>query len=143
MGRLWRLGINMNVYYSRTTNGFYVEDLNKGNLPSDAVPISYDHYKSLLLGVATGQYITSNAVGYPALEAVVVSAEQACKVERNWRNEELMRADIELYKVQDSDPKSEGSVSDWRSYRKLLRSWPENKNFPNKDFRPKSPDFKE
>jgi len=63
--------------------------------------------------------------------------------ERGWRNLELLRSDIELFKVQDADPKSACSVSDWRAYRKLLRGWPEHGDFPNKEFRPTAPDFKE
>lgn len=60
--------------------------------------------------------------------------------ERVWRDKELLRADIELYKVQDSDPKAVGSVAQWREYRKALRSYPESEGFPNKDKRPVAPD---
>lgn len=60
--------------------------------------------------------------------------------ERAWRNKELVRSDIELNKVQDSDPKVKGTVSQWRDYRKALRAWPENTDFPNKDKRPLAPD---
>lgn len=71
------------------------------------------------------------------------SSQELSIVEMSWLDVELIRAGNELDKVQDSDPKSVGSVSDWRSYRKALRSWPEHKDFPSKDFRPISPDFKE
>ena len=60
--------------------------------------------------------------------------------ERQWRDAELARADIELFKVQDSDPKAVGSVADWRQYRKELRAWPEHEGFPSKANRPKAPD---
>lgn len=60
--------------------------------------------------------------------------------ERLWRDSELDRADIELYKVQDSDPKAKGSVSEWREYRKALRAYPESEGFPNKESRPVAPD---
>ena len=60
--------------------------------------------------------------------------------EKAWRDSELIRADIELYKVQDSDPKAVGTVAGWREYRKALRAWPEHKDFPNKEKRPVSPD---
>lgn len=61
-------------------------------------------------------------------------------IERYWRDSELIRSDIELYKVQDSDPKAVGTVAGWREYRKALRAWPEHKDFPNKEKRPVSPD---
>lgn len=60
--------------------------------------------------------------------------------ERLWRDSELDRADIELYKVQDSDPKAKGSVSGWREYRKALRAYPESEGFPNQESRPVAPD---
>lgn len=68
---------------------------------------------------------------------------QDSELERVWRNSELIRADIELNKVQDTDSKAVGSVAAWRDYRKALRAWPENVNFPVKNSRPKAPDAKE
>lgn len=62
--------------------------------------------------------------------------------EKAWRDAELVRADEELNKVQDSDPKAKGTVSEWREYRKLLRGLPEATGFPNKESRPTSPDRK-
>ena len=47
--------------------------------------------------------------------------------ERRWRNSELSRADIELFKVQDG---GSGSVADWRNYRSALRDYPEQDDFP-------------
>lgn len=63
-------------------------------------------------------------------------------LERLWRNKEISRADVELNKVQDSDPKAKGTVAEWREYRKQLRAWPSTKGFPNKQYRPKAPDAK-
>lgn len=69
-----------------------------------------------------------------------INREIAARTERVWRNSELNRADIELYKVQDSDSKAVGSVSPWREYRKALRQWPENQHFPDSSKRPIAPD---
>ncbi len=71
------------------------------------------------------------------------SDDESLELERMWRDAELVRSDVELYKAQDADPKSIGSVSDWRIYRKALRAWPESKDFPKTLFRPKAPDTKE
>ena len=72
--------------------------------------------------------------------AKVKPSDLAHQLERSWRNSELNRADIELYKVQDSDPKAKGSVSAWREYRKSLRQWPEHQDFPDNSKRPIAPD---
>jgi hypothetical protein len=91
-----------------------------------------------------------NKFGSPAL--VEMSAEEVVQhtakpkvdtakiQERLWRDGELTRADIELYKVQDSDPKAVGTVAGWREYRKALRSWPNSQDFPDISKRPVAPD---
>jgi len=54
--------------------------------------------------------------------------------ERQWRDQELAKSDIELNKVQDG--RGTGLVSDWRDYRNELRDWPEHESFPDSAFRP-------
>lgn len=54
--------------------------------------------------------------------------------ERQWRDAELARADIELNKVQDG--RGTGIESDWRDYRNSLRDWPEHDGFPDSTLRP-------
>lgn len=67
------------------------------------------------------------------------SHEELCQEETQWRNFELVNADIELNKVQDGDPKAIGTVSDWRNYRKALRAYTESETFPDKSSRPVGP----
>ena len=54
--------------------------------------------------------------------------EELSAQERTWRDAELAVADTELNKVQDGE--GTGLVSDWREYRKALRSYPEAPDFP-------------
>lgn len=138
-------------YFSPTTFGFYPEEFKKqyekaGNWPNDLVEITEADYKKYALGSSPeGKY--PSLIGGVLSWVDVIPAEltlgQLETEERTWRNSELDEADIELNKVQDSDAKSVGSVADWRNYRKLLRSWPEHVEFPNKTFRPISPKNKE
>lgn len=72
--------------------------------------------------------------------AANTNTEDPSLTERLWRDSELVHADIELYKVQDSGPKAKGSVSEWREYRRKLRDYPESEGFPNKESRPVAPD---
>ena len=58
--------------------------------------------------------------------------------EKLWRNAELTRADEELNKVQDADPKAVGTVAQWREYRRALRNYPESEGFSS-GIRPVSP----
>lgn len=69
-----------------------------------------------------------------------MTPEVAVQVEKFWRNAELLRADIELNKVQDGV--GVGTVAAWRTYRCELRDWPSNEKFPDSKYRPTSPDSK-
>jgi len=71
--------------------------------------------------------------GLAVVQPYVELDEQAA-LERQWRNTELAKADIELNKVQDG--RGTGLVSDWRDYRNELRDWPEHEGFPDSAFRP-------
>ena len=57
--------------------------------------------------------------------------------ERQWRNAELARADIQLMKAEDG-MKGIGTQKAWRAYRVELREWPASETFPN--VRPVAPD---
>lgn len=60
---------------------------------------------------------------------------------RAWRDAELVRADIQLNKLQDGG-RVQGTVGEWRKYRQALRDWPDAEAFPSSDGRPVAPDFK-
>jgi len=59
---------------------------------------------------------------------------------RHWVETEQARITEELNKVQDSDPKATGTVSEWRTYRKSLRAWYEQPSFPDEQTKPIAPD---
>lgn len=125
-------------YYDPESKGFYQNDFH-AKIPKTAIEITDKLRWELIAGQADGKQITVN-IDQVSLQVRKVDLYELTFLERDWRDMELVRSDIELNKVQDSDPKSSGSVSDWRSYRKALRAWPEQSNFPNKEFRPKAPD---
>lgn len=67
------------------------------------------------------------------------TSEQLASLERQWRNSELNRADIQLNKVQDG-MSGLGTVTAWRQYRTDLRNLPETVGFPETSIRPMAPD---
>lgn len=67
------------------------------------------------------------------------STEQLSSIERQWRDGELNRADIQLNKVQDG-MSGLGTVTAWRQYRVDLRNLPETVGFPETSIRPVAPD---
>lgn len=125
-------------YFSESQPGFLIGSINK-TLPKDAIKLTEQQYQNLLIKQVEGFEV--KVVDGVVLSLIPPQDQEYLKLsERFWRDLEIKRADIELYKVQDSDSKCFGSVSDWRNYRKSLRSWPEQPNFPNKEFRPVAPD---
>lgn len=134
---LW--GIKM-YYYSPSTKGFYLRELHGRNVPEDAINISEELYTSLMEGQESGKNMLHDGLGLPSMVDRVVDIVHQ---ERQWRDSELIRVDIEIFKVQDSDQSSVGTVGEWREYRKSLRNWPECGDFPNPFMRPSAPDYKE
>jgi hypothetical protein len=133
----------MGYFYSPSNDAFYPEDFKKEyqagkSWPDDAVKTSDNTFKEFSTSVQGKSRLWIN--GELTWINKSPTIEEQSQQEVYWRNSELARADIELYKVQDADPKAKGSVSQWRSYRKDLRQWTEHKNFPLQEFRPKAPD---
>lgn len=128
----------MKIFSSKTKKGFYFQGI--GSIPEDAVELSKQDHVALLEGQAQGLVISFE---YSPPKLVAGPVADPVAPEREWRDNELLRSDFELFKVQDSDQKASGTVGSWRDYRKILRAWPEHKEFPKKAFRPRAPDFKE
>jgi hypothetical protein len=135
----------MKMYFSPTTNAFYPEEYEKayktsGNWPDDLVKVTKEDFNVYGLQTPPEGKTRSFVEGALCWVEYEYSIEQVKQAESLWVETEINRVRDELEKVQDSDSKAFGSVSDWRSYRKALRSWQEHKDFPNKEFRPKAPD---
>lgn len=126
------------LYFNLQNSGFYDSDINDV-IPSTATEVSPSEYKRLLDGICSGKAVKFDGQGF-VLEDQDLSLEDSKFFERNWRDNELKRADIELNKVQDSDSKAKGTVTQWREYRRLLRDLPEHALFPSIEARPVAPD---
>lgn len=55
------------MLYSKTTGGFYHEQINAGKIPDDAVEITAEYHEELLIGQAEGKVIGADERGYPRL----------------------------------------------------------------------------
>ena len=83
------------------------------------------HYSALVSEVSAGT-ATIKKFDNTADAILIRKAE-----EQAWAHSELARSDIELAKVQDSDPRAIGTVGNWRTYRKALRDMNTLDGFPN------------
>lgn len=130
------------LYFSKQTQGYYDTSFAKYILPDDVVEVTKEEYKKLLELTHNGRTIVEEKGSFVGVERILSDSEYKAR-ELVWLEIELRRAGQELDKVQDSDPSSVGTVTEWRGYRKALRIWPDHPEFPKTEFRPKSPDFKE
>lgn len=64
--------------------------------------------------------------------------EEQATNERQWRDGELRRADIEISKAEDTV--GAFNAETWRTYRMSLRDWPADPAFPDPASRPAAPD---
>lgn len=131
----------MSVFYSPSYRGFYDTTVH-AKIPSDSISITNDEHKQLLSELALNKMIVIVNGKISTVDNTSLKISENCALERIWRDSELKRCDVEIFKLQDSDPNKFGTIEVWRTYRKLLRAWPENDNFPNKNCRPSAPDFK-
>ena len=67
-----------------------------------------------------------------------LTSEELSANERIWRDSELRRADIEVFKAEDLAGAFD--AEGWRIYRKDLRVWPDSVDFPDSTKRPVAPD---
>lgn len=138
----------MTVFYSPSKDSCYLDDFRTeytktNSWPKDAVEITPQEYKVFFLDSPPEKRVRkyTKASGFSwVLVSETLTLEQQIAQERYWRDAELRRADIELNKAQDSDPKAFASVAEWREYRKALRQLPEVVGFPDKSVRPTAPD---
>lgn len=89
--------------------------------------------------LAVYKHIEDNQINVETLPISPTVLANILASERNWRNEELQIADIELLKAEDADPTSVGTPLQWRQYRTALRNWPEGSAFPDITARPERP----
>lgn len=124
-------------FLNKTTLGFdwYDEDPKDKNL----ISLSDEYHQELITARNTGGKVISVVKNKIVVKDFVIPESDYPEIERRWRDSELKRADVELLKAEDDD--GVGTPKEWRAYRKALRAWPENKDFPKMKFRPKAPDI--
>lgn len=56
------------MYYSKSTGGFYLQEIHGDNIPADAVEITQDQHQALIDGQSAGKVITADNAGFPVLQ---------------------------------------------------------------------------
>lgn len=56
------------MLYSKTTGGFYDQEIHGSNIPADSVEITQEQYVILMNGQSKGKIVTADSNGYPVLK---------------------------------------------------------------------------
>ncbi|WP_033576728.1 tail fiber assembly protein [Dickeya chrysanthemi] len=114
------------MFYSKSTSGFYSDEINGVNIPDDAIEISDDYYQYLLDQQVRGNVIIfDESTKKPiAVTPVPLSDTQLAEDARRQRDNLLTASDW----TQVSDAPVDQQA--WRTYREILRQVPEQTGFP-------------
>lgn len=117
------------------------------SIPSDAVEITKEERVLLLTGEASGQSIALNDQGRPTLVDPAPDPDAKANQERTWRDAELEgvqwlrdrhRDELEL---SIATSLTADQYSELLSYVQSLRDWPQSEGFPERERRPKTPQW--
>lgn len=140
----------VNVLFSRSTCGVYVEGINGSDIPRDVIEIPTTYWTSLLEALAQSpKKIGVRAEdGYPVLvDTPPLSAQEAANAERYWRDAQLAGTDAMVARDRDELEDGDGTTltadqySELQVYRRALRDWPQGAMFPFTEHRPVAPSW--
>ncbi|MDH1526712.1 phage tail assembly chaperone [Pseudomonas mosselii] len=131
---------------SKTTRNFYDPTVST-DIPDDAVKISIAVHTALFEGqISTGKVIEWGDDGYPFLADPPPTSQVDLEAgERYWRDAQLLSTDPLVSRHRDElEEGSETTLtsvqySELQAYRRSLRNWPENGEFPLAQHRPGAP----
>ena len=122
------------IYYSKTTKGFYCEEIHGTNIPSDCVQITKELHTTLLNEQSQGKQIVPDENGYP-IAIVPPTVPPTWEQIRAQRDGLLKDSDWSV--VSDATPKP--SKEAWLTYRQALRDLPSTFSTPEEVIWPTKP----
>ena len=136
------------MFASKSNRGFFDPQINDF-IPDDAVEISYERHVELLTGQNEGKVIVwEGADGFPFLaEPPPPTDEESATVERAWRDTQLAATDSVVSRHRDeleAEAKTTLTAKQYtelQAYRRALRNWPEDGEFPLSEHRPATPEW--
>lgn len=135
----------MTVFYSPQT-GFFYDDRVCTYIPDDAREFAVEDRDALLAQANNGKRISNGPDDWPVLiDASPLAEQELAQVERYWRSVQLIATDgvvsrhrDELEDVAKTTLTAE-QYSELQAYRRALRNWPDDGEFPLSEHRPQAP----
>ena len=122
------------IYYSKTTKGFYCDEIHGTNIPSDCVEISSETHQRLLNEQSKGKQIVPDEKGYPiaTVPPIIPPTWEQIRAQRD-----SLLKDSDWVVLADSNPKP--SKEAWLTYRQALRDLPTKFSKPEEVVWPEKP----
>ncbi|PNB74898.1 phage tail protein [Pseudomonas sp. GW456-E7] len=134
------------IYSSKTTGLFHDSDVSS-ELPADAIEISHELHSELLNGQSQLNKINFDTEPPSLIERPPMSPEQLADIERAWRDVQLAKTDGLVARQRDELDAGEATTltaeqyAELQVYRRELRDWPQEPEFPLTDHRPLAPSW--
>lgn len=122
------------IYYSKTTKGFYCEEIHGTNIPSDCVQITKERHANLLEEQSQGKQIAPDENGYPI---AIVPPVAPLNWEQIRSKRDALLKDSDWAAFPDATPKP--SKEAWLTYRQTLRDLPQSFKTPEEVVWPEKP----
>lgn len=140
----------MVVYFFAETLGFDVLEGGSSHPPVGAVEITNEEYSRLFEGQSQQRRIEADSTGYPILvDQLEATLEVQESNERVWRNTQLGQTDGIVSRHRDEMESGVTTVltaeqyTKLQAYRRQLRDWPQEGEFPLMEHRPMVPSWLE
>ncbi|VVP36697.1 phage tail assembly chaperone [Pseudomonas fluorescens] len=135
------------IFFSPSTCGAYLPSVHEADIPDDVVVVLLREWESLLNELAnTPQRIAAGPNGQPILvEPAPVDTATLAASEVVWRNAQLLSSDGLVARHRDELESSAvttltaAQYSALQGYRRQLRDWPQDDDFPLSEHRPQAP----
>lgn len=135
----------MTVFYSPGT-GFFYDDQVCSFIPADVREFAAGDRDALLAQASHGKRVVNGPDDWPVLmDAPVPSDEELAQVERYWRSVQLTTTDGVVTRHRDEledgakTTLTAEQYAELQAYRRALRNWPEDGEFPLSEHRPLVP----
>ena len=90
------------MFYSKTTNAFYVQEIHGDAIPADAVSVSDERYQEIQAALSEGGTLYADASGYPATQPRPAPTAQDLQAAENARLRQYL-AETDWYVVRYSE----------------------------------------
>jgi hypothetical protein len=129
----------MTKYYSPSESGFYDSGIHGDDIPSDAIEISEEKWRTMLYEMSTGYaYELDSSGNLESVSGQAVTEAELSTLIRNQRDSLLASTD---YYLMADYPINEGNLSILKAYRQSLRDITLQEDFPLDISWPQAPDF--